>query len=120
LSQPARFSAQARHEIAAALEAIEHTLARRGLRQVIETAARRIGQYPALARQEPALADSRYRFWSVAGFPHLLIYRSDRSPPSIVRFVHTARDLPPLRAELREPPDSLEAWNERQRSCRRR
>jgi toxin ParE1/3/4 len=73
---------------------------------LVETAARRIDQYPALGRQERALADTRYRFWSVSGFPYLLIYRSDTSPPSIVRFVHTARDLPPLLAELRGPPDA--------------
>jgi len=41
LSQSARFSGRARREIAAALEVMEHTAARRRLRQVIETVARR-------------------------------------------------------------------------------
>ncbi|HEY1933116.1 MAG TPA: type II toxin-antitoxin system RelE/ParE family toxin [Acetobacteraceae bacterium] len=109
MSQPARFSARARREVVAALEAMEHIAARRRLRLVIETAARRIGQYPALGRNELSLADARYRFWSISGFPYLLVYRSDTSPPSIVRFVHTARDLPPLLAELRESPDSPKA-----------
>jgi toxin ParE1/3/4 len=104
LRQPARFSGRARREIAAALELMEHTAARHRLRQVIETAARRIGQRPALGRREPTLADARYRFWSVSGFPYLLVYRADTSPPSIVRFVHMARDLPLLLADLRVPP----------------
>jgi toxin ParE1/3/4 len=87
---------------------MERSAARRRLRQVIETAARRIGQHPALGRQEPALADARYRFWSVSGFPYLLVYRADTSPPSIVRFVHMVRDLPLLLADLRDPPDPPE------------
>lgn len=109
MTPSARFSGRARREIAAALEAMEHIVARRRLRQAIETAARRIGQRPALGRQERALADARYRFWSVSGFPYLLVYRTDTFPPSIMRFVHTARDLPPLLADLREPPDAPEA-----------
>jgi len=99
-----------RREIAAALGVIEHAAARRRLRQVIETAAQRIGQHPALGRQVPALADSRYRFLSVSGFPYLLVYRADTLPASIVRFVHMARDLPLLLADLRDPPDPPEEW----------
>jgi plasmid stabilization system protein ParE len=105
LSRSARFSGRARREIAAALEAMEHTAAQRRLRQVIETAARRIGRHPSLGRREPALADARYRFWPASGFPYLLVYRADTSPPSIVRFVHMARDLALLLADLRVPPD---------------
>ena len=54
-----------------------------------------------MGRLEPALADARYRFWSISGFPYLLVYRPDTEPPSIVRFVHTARDLPVVLATLR-------------------
>jgi toxin ParE1/3/4 len=104
LSLSARFSGRARREIATAMEAMEHAPTRRRLRQMIERAARRIGQQPALGRQESALADTRYRFWSVSGFPYLLVYRTDISPPSIIRFVHMARDLPPLLADLNDPP----------------
>ncbi len=106
MTQPARFAGRARREIAKALAEMEHAAAARALRGALETAARRIGQRPAIGRREPTLADARYRFWSVPGFPYLLVYRPDTSPPSILRFVHTARDLPPLLADLRDPPGS--------------
>ncbi len=108
MSRSARFSDRARPEIAASLETMEHPAARRRLRQVIETAARRIGQHPALGRREPALADARYCFWSVSSFPYLVVYRADTSPPSIVRFVHMAGDLLLLLADLWVPPDPPE------------
>jgi len=38
---------------------------------------------------------------SGTGVSHLLVYRPDTSPSSIVRFVRTARDLPALLADLR-------------------
>ncbi len=85
---------------------MEHATAAEKLRRAIDEAARRIGRYPAIGSRELALADARYRFWSVSGFPYLLVYRTDISPPSIVRFVHTARDLPRLLAELRDTPKS--------------
>lgn len=83
---------------------MEHAVAAERLRWVVEQAALRIGERPQLGRRQPVLADARYRFWSVTGFPYLIVYRPDTSPPSIVRFVHTARDLPTLLADLREPP----------------
>lgn len=83
---------------------MEHAAAALRLKQSVEQAARRIGERPRLGRQEPTLADPRYRFWSLSGFPYLIVYRPDTSPPSIVRFVHTARDLPPLLAELHDRP----------------
>jgi toxin ParE1/3/4 len=106
LTRPARFSGTARREFADALRGIEHAVAAQRLKMVVEQTARRIGDRPQLGRREPALADARYRFWSVSGFPYLIVYRPDTSPPSIVRFVHTARDLPPLLADLRNPPDT--------------
>ena len=72
--------------------------------QRVDDAARLIGLRPAIGRHEPRLADTRFRFWSVSGFPYLMVYRPDTVPPSIVRFVHTARDLDPLLAELTAPP----------------
>jgi toxin ParE1/3/4 len=79
---------------------MEHAAAAQRLRDAVALAARRIGERPLLGRHEPSLADARYRFWSVAGFPYLIVYRPDLSPPSIVRFVHTARDLPKALADL--------------------
>lgn len=103
MTQPARFSGVARQEFVKALQEMEHATAAEKLRRVVGEAAGRIGRYPAIGRHEPELADARYRFWSVPGFPYLLVYRPDRSPPSIVRFVHTSRDLLPLLADLRDP-----------------
>lgn len=88
---------------------MEHALAAQRLKQVVEQAARRIGDRPLLGRREPTLADVRDRFWSVSGFPHLIVYRPDTSPPSILRFVQTARDLPSLLADLRDPPGNYAA-----------
>jgi toxin ParE1/3/4 len=82
---------------------MEHTAAAERLKRVVDQAARRIGHHPALGRHDLALADARYRFWSVPGFPYLIVYRADRTPPAIVRFVHTARDLPRTLADLRDP-----------------
>ena len=40
---------------------------------------------------------SNIRVWSVEGFPNILIfYRLDDSRVSVVRVLHSARDLPPL------------------------
>ena len=83
---------------------MEHAAAAQRLRQNVERAARRIGERPLIGRLDLALADARYRFWSVSGFPYLIVYRPDTSPPSIVRFVNTARDLAPLLADLGDPP----------------
>jgi toxin ParE1/3/4 len=105
LSRPARFSRRARREIAKALAEFEHVAAKRRLRSQLETAALQIGRHPAIGRHELALAAARYRFWSVPGFPFLLVYLPDSAPPSIVRFVHTKRDLPRVLAELRDAPD---------------
>lgn len=82
------------------LDDIVHAAAAEKLRRAVETAAERIGRQPALGRRELSLADERYRFWSVTGFPYMMVYREDLSPPAVVRFVHTSRDLPTLLAGL--------------------
>lgn len=84
---------------------MEHAAAAERLKRVVAEAAQRLGERPLLGRRESAFADLRYRFWSVAGFPYLIVYRPDRSPPSIVRFVHTSRDLPRVLADLAHMPD---------------
>ena len=99
MTKPAQFTAQARREFVRALRDMEHPAAAERLQRDVENAARRIGRHPALGRVEPALADTRYRFWSLSGFPYLLVYRPDPAP-LIVRFVHTARDLPSVLSGL--------------------
>ena len=102
MSQPPRFSPAARREFAKALKDIEHIAAAERLKRVVDLAVRRIGDHPALGRRELALADARYRLWSVPGFPYIIFYRPDRTSPAVVRFVHTARDLPRMLADLRD------------------
>ena len=106
MNRPARFSRRALRELASVLDAMEHAAAAERLRAAIDTAARRIGQHSEIGRREIALAGPNYRFWSLPGFPYLLVYLSTTSPPSIVRFVHTAQDLGPLLAALRQPDDA--------------
>jgi toxin ParE1/3/4 len=57
-------------------------------------AARRLQARPKLGRVRLELAPERYRFWSLRGFPYLLVYYAEAEPPIILRFVHQSRDLP--------------------------
>ena len=57
-------------------------------------AARRLQARPKLGRARLELAPERYRFSSLRGFPYLLVYDAEASPPIILRFVHQWRDLP--------------------------
>jgi toxin ParE1/3/4 len=79
--------------------------AARKLRQATADAARLLGSRPLVGRQQSELVGPHYRLWSLSSFPYVLVYDPRAVPPQILRFLHTARDLPPLLAELREPPD---------------
>ena len=57
-------------------------------------AARRRQARPKLGRVRLELAPERHRFWSLRGFPYLLVYDAEAEPPIILRFVHQSRDLP--------------------------
>jgi toxin ParE1/3/4 len=57
-------------------------------------AARRLQARPKLGRVRLDLAPERYRFWSLRGFPYLLVYDAGTDPPIILRFAHHSRDLP--------------------------
>ena len=57
-------------------------------------AARRLQARSKLGRVRLDLAPERYRFWSLRGFPYLLVYDTEAEPPIILRFVHQSRDLP--------------------------
>ena len=70
MTRPARFAGTARREFAKALRDMEHAAAAQRLRQNVERAARRIGERPLIGRLDLALADARYRFWSVSGFAY--------------------------------------------------
>jgi len=57
-------------------------------------AARRLQARSKLGRVRLELAPERYRFWSLRGFPYLLVYDAEAKPPIILGFAHQFRDLP--------------------------
>jgi toxin ParE1/3/4 len=63
-------------------------------------AAERLALRPALGRQRPELLPDPYRFWSLRGFPYVLVYNAATTPPRILQVLHTARDLPALLIDL--------------------
>ena len=68
--------------------------------QAVLDGADRIASRPGLGRLRPDLIPVPFRFWSVRGFPYLLVYDADRSPAQVVRVLHMARDLPNLLGDL--------------------
>ncbi len=90
---------QARRELARALRRIaaDNPDAADGLNDAVLEASRLIGGNPEIGARRPNLAGARYRY--------LLVYTDAAVPPRIVRVLHTSRDLEPLLAGLRDPPD---------------
>jgi plasmid stabilization system protein ParE len=68
-------------------------------------AGERLAERPLLGRRRPDLLPEPYRFWSIPSWKLLLVYDPTMTPATILRVLSTAQDLPPLLAELREPPD---------------
>ena len=80
--------------------------AARKLREATAEAARLLGSQPGAGRQRPELVGPHYRLWLLSSFPYVLVYDPRPVPPQILRFLHTARNLPPLLADLRDAPDA--------------
>ena len=78
----------------------DNPAAARALRTAVEQAATRIGTRPKIGATRPHLGSGRHRFLLLRGFPYLLVYTADTTPPRILRVLHIARDLPPLLADL--------------------
>ena len=93
MRRPADFTSFARADLRAAVTWIakDNPAAARALRIAAEDAAQRSGARPGIGR---------HRFLLLRGFPYLLVYTADTIPPRILRVLHTARDLPPLLADL--------------------
>jgi plasmid stabilization system protein ParE len=68
-------------------------------------AGERLADRPLLGRQRPDLLPEPYRFWSIPRRRLLLVYDPTTKPPTIQRVLNTARDLPPLLADLRDPSE---------------
>jgi len=105
------FAPAARRELRAALMWIakDNQAAAEALLVAALHSARRIATRPALGRLRTELLPAPYRFWRVTSFPYLLVYNATRLPPRVLRFVHMARDLGPLLAELAVPDDESSA-----------
>ena len=71
-------------------------------------AGERLAAHPLLGRRRPDLLPGPYRFWSIPRWRLLLVYDPTTDPATILRVLNTAQDLPPLLADLRDPPDTPE------------
>jgi toxin ParE1/3/4 len=111
MTQPAVLAPAARLEFqrAARWLARRNPDAARKLRGATAEAARLLGGRPLAGRQQSELVGPHYRLWSLSAFPYVLVYDPRPVPPQILRFLHTARDLPPLLADLRDLLDPPEA-----------
>jgi toxin ParE1/3/4 len=59
-----------------------------------------LAEHPRVGTTRPELAPEPYRIAVVRGFPYIAVYDASLRPPSIVRFVHGARDLPEVLRDL--------------------
>ena len=89
-------SPAAERDILAIIEwiAAENPVAARGFRVALDRLASTIGEHPLIGTLKPHLASPPIRFLPIRGYPHVVVYTPDRSPPLIVRVLHGARDLP--------------------------
>ena len=74
--------------------AAENPVAARGFRVALGRLASTIGDHPLTGALKPHLASPPIRFVPIRGYPYVVVYTPDRSPPLIVRVLHGARDLP--------------------------
>jgi toxin ParE1/3/4 len=98
----AEISVRAQRELLAAIRWIkrDNPTAARALRRAVNAAALRIGDHRFIGEARPELANETYRFLPVAGFPYVLVYAADHTPPRIIRILHGARDLPDALSDL--------------------
>ena len=96
------FTPQARRELQTAVAWIadDNPDAAEGLLRAALQAATMISRRPNLARVRLDLAPSRYRFWSLRGYPYSMVFNTDTDPPVVARFVHQARDMPVVLNDL--------------------
>ena len=70
------------------------------MRQAVRSLARHLGDHPMVGTRRPELALDPYRFAVVQGFPYIVVYDASTRPPTIVRIIHGARDLPEVLRDL--------------------
>ena len=79
--------------------AAENPIAARGFRVAVDRLATAIGVHPRIGAMKPHLASPPIRLLRIRGFPHVVVFTPERSPPLIVRVLHGARDLPEVLRE---------------------
>ena len=99
---PGRFSPRARRELREAVKWIteDSPAAAEALLRAAIHAADMITSRPGLAHLRLDLATDRFRFWPLRGFPYILVFDVDESPPVVARMVHQSRDLPTVLGDL--------------------
>ena len=92
----ARFSTRAREDLTEAARWIarDNPSAASAFRAAIARAAVQIAAHPKSGTERPDLADPPARFLVLTGFPYVIVYDTDPSPPTILRILHGARDFP--------------------------
>jgi toxin ParE1/3/4 len=90
------FTPRAEHELQTAAEWIaeDNPQAARALLRAAMRAARLLRRRPQLGSMRLRWAPARYRFRPLRGFPYPLVYYAEAATPHVVRFIHTARNLP--------------------------
>jgi toxin ParE1/3/4 len=74
--------------------------AARAFRAALDKTTLLIAEHPEVGFVRPELASAPYRFFVVNGFPYIVVYDPTTRPPTIVRVVHGARDLPEVLRDL--------------------
>ena len=98
MSRPAQLAPPAQQDLRQAIIRIaaEQPAAAKRLRDATGTALRRLGANPFLGASRPALAAPHYRFLALRGFPYVMVYTADTTPPRVLRVLHMARDIAAL------------------------
>jgi toxin ParE1/3/4 len=93
---PAVFAPRARADLLAAMRWIakDNKAAAQGLRKAVVAAAERIGEHPGIGMERPDYTSQKLRFLTLTGYPYVITYDPELSPPQILRVLHGARDIP--------------------------
>jgi toxin ParE1/3/4 len=99
---PAELSPRARRDLLGATRWIErdNPAAARALVEAVRDAAARIGRHRSVGRLRPDITAKSYRFLPLTGFPYVVVYDGQPTPPLILRVLHGARDLPEVLRDL--------------------
>lgn len=96
--KPAVLAPRARRDLIEAARWIskDNPAAARALRHSVGRTAELLGRFPSIGSLTEDLADPPVRFYVLRGFPYLLVYDADASPPRVLRILHGARDIPEI------------------------